>query len=262
MAIVTGSGRGIGRAIAEGLAAAGDSVAVLARSRDEVAETADRIRGAGGRAIAVAADVTDRRALERAVVQTERELGPVDLLVNNAAVATPTGPAWEVDPEAWWRTVEVNLRGPFLCSRAVLPGMVARRRGRIVNVVAVAAYLTSPFMSAYAGSKAALVRFTDTLAAETREHGISVFAVRPGLVQTRMQEELTASPYLQRRRGGQAPELVPPERAAEAVVFLASGRADALTGRFIDVTRDDVAELVRRADEIVRNDLHAMRLRT
>jgi NAD(P)-dependent dehydrogenase (short-subunit alcohol dehydrogenase family) len=89
-----------------------------------------------------------------------------------------------------------------------------------------------------------------------------VFAIRPGLVQTRMQDELTASPYLQRRRGGQAPALVPPERAAEAVVFVATGEADALTGRFIDVTRDNVAELAARADDVVRNDLLAMRLRT
>jgi NAD(P)-dependent dehydrogenase (short-subunit alcohol dehydrogenase family) len=192
----------------------------------------------------------------------ERDLGPIDLLVNNAAVATPVGPAWEVESSAWWRTIEVNLRGPFLCVRAVLPSMVRRRAGRIVNIVAVAAFNTAPFMSAYGGSKAALVSFTDDLAAEVREHGIAVFAIRPGLVQTRMQDELTAAPYLQRRRGGQAPALVPAERAAEAVVFVATGRADALSGRFIDVTRDDVAELVSRADEIVGSDLLAMRLRT
>jgi NAD(P)-dependent dehydrogenase (short-subunit alcohol dehydrogenase family) len=261
VAIVTGGGRGIGRAIAEGLADAGAAVAVLARSADEVAETVSRIERAGGRAIAVVADVTDQQAVREAVEQTARDLGTIDLLVNNAAVATPVGPVWEVDPDAWWRTVEVNLRGPFLCARAVLPGMIDRRAGRIVNIVAVAAFNTAPFMSAYGGSKAALVSFTDDLAAETREHGISVFAIRPGLVQTRMQDELTASPYVQRRRAG-APALVPPERAAEAVVFVATGKADALTGRFIDVTRDDVADLAARADEIVRSDLLAMRLRT
>lgn len=261
VAIVTGGGRGIGRAIAEGLASAGAAVAVLARSQYELTQTVTLIERAGGRAIAVVADVADRHSVEAAVRRTERELGPVDLLVNNAAVATPVGPAWEVDPDAWWRTVEVNLRGPFLCARAVLPGMIQRRAGRIVNIVAVAAFNTAPFMSAYGGSKAALVSFTDDLAAETREHGITVFAIRPGLVQTRMQDELTASPYLQRRRSGQAPTLVPAERAADAVVFVATGKADALTGRFIDVTRDEIAEMVQRADQIVRDDLLAMRLR-
>ena len=180
VAIVTGGGRGIGRAIAEGLARAGAAVTVLARSEDELAETVRLIESSGGWAIAVVADVTDERAVQDAVERTERELGPVDLLVNNAAVATPVGPAWEVDPDAWWRTVEVNLRGPFLGARAVLPSMLRRRAGRIVNIVAVAAFNTAPFMSAYGGSKAALISFTDDLAAETREHGISVFAIRPG----------------------------------------------------------------------------------
>ena len=262
VAIVTGGGRGIGRAIAEGLARAGAAVTVLARSEDELAETVRLIESSGGRAIAVVADVTDERAVQDAVERTERELGPVDLLVNNAAVATPVGPAWEVDPDAWWRTVEVNLRGPFLGARAVLPSMLRRRAGRIVNIVAVAAFNTAPFMSAYGGSKAALISFTDDLAAETREHGISVFAIRPGLVQTRMQDELMASPYVQRRRGPQAPALVPADRAAEAVVFVATGKADALSGRFVDVTRDEIAELAGRADEIRQNDLFAMRLRT
>jgi NAD(P)-dependent dehydrogenase (short-subunit alcohol dehydrogenase family) len=261
VAIVTGGGRGIGRTIAEALARAGAAVAVLARSESDIGEAVAQIERAGGRAIALSVDVTDGAAVEEAVARTERELGPVGLLVNNAAVATPVGPAWEVDPAAWWRTVDVNLRGPFLCARAVLPGMIGRRAGRIVNIVAVAAYTTSPFMSAYGASKAGLVCFTDDLAAETREHGVSVFAIRPGLVQTRMQDELSASPYVQRRRTGQPPALVPPERAAEAVVFAASGRADALSGRFIDVTLDDIADLAHRADEIARDDLLAMRLR-
>jgi NAD(P)-dependent dehydrogenase (short-subunit alcohol dehydrogenase family) len=261
VAIVTGSGRGIGRAIAERLATAGASVAVLARTREQVTEAAHQIEQAGGHAIAIVADVADRQAVEQAVAQAERELGPVDLLVNNAAVVTPLGPVWEVDPDEWWRSIEINLRGPFLCARAVLPCMFARRRGRIVNVAAVAAYRTAPYTSAYGSSKAALVRLTDTLAAETQEHGISVFAMRPGIVQTAMQEHLAASPHLQRQRGDPGPAMISADRAAEAIVLLASGQADALTGRFLDAAKDDLADLARRADEIVRADLFAMRLR-
>ncbi|MCC6173938.1 MAG: SDR family oxidoreductase [Chloroflexi bacterium] len=261
VAIVTGGGRGIGRAIAERLAAAGAAVAVLARTSDQVQDTAQGIERSGGKALALMVDVTDGTAVEETVARTERDLGPVDLLVNNAAVVAPLGPVWAADPDEWWRAVEINLRGPFLCTRAVLPGMLARRRGRIVNVAAVAAYRPAPFTSSYAASKAALVRLTDTLAVETRDHGISVFAVRPGMVQTAMQDQLSASSDIRRLRGGRTPALVPASRAADAIAFLATGRGDALSGRFIDAAQDDVAALVERADEIVRDDLLAMRLR-
>ena len=133
VAIVTGGGRGIGSAIAQKLTKAGAAVAVVARSEDQLAETVTLIEGAGGRAIALPVDVTDQQAVERAVAETEQQLGPVDLLVNNAGVPGPPGPLWESDSGEWWWCIEVNLRGPFLCSRAVLPGMVARGRGRIIT---------------------------------------------------------------------------------------------------------------------------------
>ena len=134
VALVTGGGRGLGPVIARELVAAGTAVAVMARSKDQLANTVAIIAAAGGRATAVQADVTDAAAVDAAVQQAERSLGPVDLLVNNAAQLRALGEVWQVDPEEWWRDVEVNLRGPFLCARAVLPGMLARQRGRIVNV--------------------------------------------------------------------------------------------------------------------------------
>ena len=266
VALVTGGGRGVGRAIAEDLAAAGAAVAVTARSADQLAETVRRIEAAGGRATAAPADVTDRAAVERAVAAAERALGPVDLLVNNAGTVTALGPFWETDPDVWWRDAEVHVRGAVLCTRAVLPGMVARRRGRIVNVVSGAGARASPYVSAYACAKAALMRLTDSLAAEVAPHGIAVFAASPGVVRTALLEDTAASP-LGRRWLPRFAELLAsggdlsPARAVRLVRFLAEGRADALSGRYFHAT-DDIAALADRAEEIVRDDLHTIQLRT
>src|SRR5262249_24069330 len=171
VAIVTSGGQGIGRAIAQSLAAAGAGVGVVARTRERIKETVDMIGSAGHRSIALAGDVTDPGAVDEIAARVLAELGPVDLLVNNAASAAAIGPVWEVDPREWWRDVEVNLRGPFLFCRAILPGMIARRSGRIVNLSSYVANGPASYMSSYAYSKAALLRLTDTLAAETRQHG-------------------------------------------------------------------------------------------
>lgn len=267
VAIVTGGGRGIGRAIAQALAKAGAAVAVVARSADQLAETVALVEGAGGCAIALTADVTDQQAVERAVTGTEQQLGPVDLLVNNAGDAGQPAPVWEHNPDRWWRCIDVNLRGPFLCSRAVLPGMIARGNGRIVTVASAMGLGTTAYASAYVVSKAAVIRLCENLAVETKEHGISVFAMCPGGVRTAMWEAVAADPGDEKWQGGLFRRLIeekrggPPERAADLVVFLASGRADALSGCFINVA-DDVAEMVRRAEEIQKDELHTLRLRT
>ena len=270
VAIVTGGGRGIGRAIAQGLAKSGSAVAVVARSGDQLAETVALIEDAGGRAMAVTADVTDEQAVQVMVSEVEDQLGPVDLLDCNAGVMGPTGPTWEVDGDEWWRCVEVNLRGPFLCSRAVLPGMVARRSGRIITTASGAGIEPWPFGAAYAIAKGAAITFSENLAAETGEHGISVFSIHPGFVRTALTEGAAASPDDEKWCGGMfrtslaegTPfECVLPERAAKLVVLLASGRADALSGCLVSVD-DDVAEMVSRAEEIRRDGLYALRLRT
>jgi len=266
IAIVTGGGRGIGRAIALALAKAGAAVAVVARTESQLAETVALIEQAGGRAIAFPADVTNQHAIEDALAQVEQKLGVVDLLINNAGVIRPAGPVWEVDPDIWWRCIEVNLRGQLLCARAVLPGMIARCQGRIINVSSAAGLQAVPYGSAYAISKAAVIRFTENLAPKTAEYGISVFALYPGEVRTAMTECLIESEEGQRwvpwvRQIFEAGHGVPPERAAELVVCLSSGSADALSGRFISV-HDDVADMVSRAKEIQKDELYTLRLRT
>jgi NAD(P)-dependent dehydrogenase (short-subunit alcohol dehydrogenase family) len=260
VALVTGGGRGIGRAIAQALAAAGAAVVVTARSADELAETVRLIETAGGQTRALPADVTDRAAIEGVVVAAERAFGPVTLLVNNAGVLQPIGLAWEVDPDAWWRCLEVNLRGPYLCARAVLPGMVARRAGRIVNIASVAAGGAGADATAYASSKTALVRLTEGLAVETREFGVGVFAVDPGNVETAMHAYLGQSAAWLKRRGRHAPHYTPAAQTGALVAALAAGRADALSGRFLHVS-DNVAELAGAAEAIRQDDRYALRVR-
>ncbi len=265
VAIVTGGGRGLGRAIAVALSASGSAVAVCARSEDQLAETVRQIAGQGGSALAIPADVSDRRAVERMVERVAQELGPIDLLVNNAGVGGPVGPLAQTDPDEWWQNLEINLRGPLYCSHAVLPAMIARGRGRIVNVASDAGFQAFPMVSAYSVSKAALYRLTENLAAETAGLGIRVFAIYPGLVYTDMVETALhcGEPSVEglfRRLLDEGDDL-PPERAAEMVVFLASGQGDVLSGRFFGA-RDDERALVGRADEIRERDLYMLRQRT
>ena len=261
VAVVTGGGRGVGRAIALRLARDGRPVAVLARSTDELAESVGLVEEAGGVALARPVDVTDGDAVAHAFREVEETLGAVELLVNNAGSAVALGPAWEVDPEVWWRDVETSLRGAFLCARAALPGMLERGRGRVINVSSYVAARPSPYLSAYAAAKAALLSFTEALAAECAAAGIAVFAATPGHVRTALIHHMLASEEGQRW----LPDVrdsrpVDVERAADLVSFLASGRADRLSGRFLHAL-DDVAGLAERAEEIVADDLYAVRLR-
>ena len=264
VAVVTGAGRGIGRAIATELAAAGASVTVSARSSSEIAETERLIQAAGGRAISRACDVTDLAQVEALVHETEDRLGPVTLLVNNAAALAGIGPLWEIEPEAWRLDIDVTLIGTFNCVHAVVPQMVRRGVGRVVNVSSMNAVWGLLYTSSYDCAKTAQLRLTEGLAGELREHGIPVFSLAPGPVRTRM-SEVTAQPdvaHWMQNRGfvfdiEQDP--IPPERAGTVVVHMASGYADALSGRFITV-QDDLAELVSSADSIRGNDLLTLRV--
>jgi 3-oxoacyl-[acyl-carrier protein] reductase len=243
VALVTGGGRGIGADIARELAAAGARVAVSARTREQVGGVANEIGG-----LAVVADVTDRGAVEAMVGQVETELGPIDLLVANAGRNVREQTAWEVDPGEWWNVFEVNVLGVYLCCRAVIPGMLQRGGGRIVITGSGASYLPHSGGTAYSSSKAAVWRFGNVLA-DQLEGRIPVFVISPGLVRTEMTKGAPDdAPW------------TPPELAPQLVRALASGRADALTGRYIHAEHDDIDELIRRADEIREQDLNAIRL--
>jgi NAD(P)-dependent dehydrogenase (short-subunit alcohol dehydrogenase family) len=267
--LITGGGRGIGRAVALAFAAQRERVAVLARTETELAATLRAIGSAGGEGLAVKADVTDYRAVVRAHAEVASALGPVEVLVNNAGAGGPIGALWELDAGQWWQTVEVNLGGTFNCTRAVLPSMIERGTGRIVNIASHAGAHRWPFVSPYAVAKGAVIKLTENLAAETRGRGVSVFAIHPGTVNVGPTQSLLAadvpdgSPaakvkawFRERIDAGHA---VPPETAAKLVAVLASGRADALSGRYVSV-EDDLEQLIASAEDICRRDLHVLKV--
>jgi len=246
VALVTGGGRGIGAGMARELASAGARVAVAARTREQVEEIAQEIGG-----LALEVDVTDRSGVERMVAQTERELGPIDLLAANAGIGNVSGGIWESEPDEWWRVLEVNVLGVYLTCRAVIPGMLERGSGRIVITGSGAGYLPNASSTAYTSSKAAVNRFAETLANSLGETPVHVFLISPGLVRTEMTEGNFSD---------DAP-WTPPELAPQLVRVLASGRADALAGRYLHAEHDDIEDLIRRAEEVEREDLNAIRLR-
>ncbi len=246
VAWVTGGGRGIGRAAAQALAGRGAAVAVSARTQIEVDETADEILERGGRAESFVCDVSDWQAVIETVGQIEATLGPVDILINNAGVLGPLARVWASPPREWARAIEINLIGAYYCARAVLPGMIARGRGSIVNISSGAAAFAGPNWSAYATSKAGLDHFTRSLAVELQSTGVRVNSLHPGIVETAMVETLrTATPEQlppSRRqffeevtaRG----EVLAPETAGRVIAWLASDAASDLNGAVLDL-RDD-----------------------
>jgi NAD(P)-dependent dehydrogenase (short-subunit alcohol dehydrogenase family) len=182
VALVSGGGRGVGRLLGARLAGAGAAIGLIARSADELAAAAGEINRAGGTAAAAVADVADHRAAAAAVSELRHHLGTADILINNAGISGPVGPLWQAQTAEWWRAIEVNLGGAFVLTQLALEHMIPAGKGRIINVTSYAGVYRWPLLSAYAASKAALVKLTETLAEETRPHGVSVFSVDPGLL--------------------------------------------------------------------------------
>lgn len=257
VALVTGASGGIGRALAVGLARAGASVGLVGRNRPRLDATLREVaRAGGGKAVALAADVTVAEAVSAVVETVTRDLGPVDLLVNNAGlIEHDEVPVWEADPREWWAVVEANLKGPFLLGRAVLPSMVDRGGGRVVDISTGIAVRDGAVYSAYAASKTALMRLSGSIAAAGAAHGVRAFEVAPGLVRTAMS---TAMPM---HAGVADHEWTPVERVVELVVAVAQGRLDRLSGRFLRAGVDDVERLQAWADWIVERDARTLRLR-
>ena len=265
VAVVTGAGRGIGRAIAEAHAREGAKVALLARTAKEIDAVAKTIAAEGGVASAFAVDVVDLDSVTTAIAAIERDLGTVSLLVNNAGAFAAIGPIWEVDPDAWWRDIEVNVRGTFNCCRAAIPGMMARGRGRIINMTGGGTAASFPNGSGYATSKAGLLRFTECVSDTLAGSGVLAFAMDPGLVRTAMTQHQLVSdagksylpniPLL-----FEAGINVPPTLAARLSVEIGSGRFDKLAGRMLMAARGDLDLDASAIDQIVTTDLRSLRV--
>ena len=263
VALITGGGRGIGRAIAQGYAAEGARLGLVSRTTDELVETARLVNELhGAEAIALVADVSKREEVDQAVGQALAHFGVIDVLVNNAGNIGPVNTVWNSDPEEWARTIAVHLMGVFYGCHAVLPSMLERGHGRIVNMSGVG----GPNTTAYDAAKTAIVNLTENLALELEDTPITVNAISPGSIHTRMWEEtrdlsLAIGDMATYRRGVQVTsgEGASIERAAELAVFLGSDDCGAMSGRLIRAFADRFEEFPARVDEIMASEAYQLR---
>ncbi len=226
VALVTGASAGIGRHLAEGLAARGAAVAGLARGADRLRAAMEEVAAAtGARTLAVPTDVTDPTAVDAAVAEVTRGLGPVGLLVNNAGLVDAAEvPLWEADPDQWWSVVESQVRGPFLLARAVVPGMVAAGGGRVVGLASGLGTRGDARYSAYSAGKTAQMRITEAIDLAGAAHGVRAFDLAPGVVDTAMTRAMPM-------HAGRT-EWTRPEDVVDLVVAIAAGELDRWSGRF------------------------------
>jgi NAD(P)-dependent dehydrogenase (short-subunit alcohol dehydrogenase family) len=259
VAVITGAGRGIGQGAAVALANHGATVVLCSRTTAQLEETAEAIRASKGNVELFSLDVTDWEAADEMVRETERNVGPISLLVNNAGICDALGLVHEVPMQTWWRDIEVNLGGAVNLTRAVLPGMLARAQGRIINVISGAAFNPHPLWSAYCTSKAALHAFTENTSTEIAPKGVQIFSLMPGLVHTALLDRAvdTGIPEVvnQFSKALENERNIPVEQPAEFIARLAAGHADSLSGRFFDAN-EDFDEVISRAEQILDQNLY------
>jgi NAD(P)-dependent dehydrogenase (short-subunit alcohol dehydrogenase family) len=264
-ALITGASQGLGKEIARQFLAEGASLAICARGADHLESTRAELAAAGGKIVARACDVSSESEVNALVQFAEDALGPLDILVNNAGIYGPMGASETVDWQEWIRTIEINLYGVLLPCRALIPQFKKAGRGKIVILSGGGATGPLPFISAYAASKAAVVRLMETLAEELREYAIDINAIAPGALNTRLLDEaLAAGPdklgeafyrraLKQRESGG-----VPLEKGARLAVYLASAESHGISGKLISAQWDPWETLHQRREEL-ESDIYTLR---
>ena len=226
VAIITGGSRGIGRAIALAFAREGAKVVIVGKNKSRCDEAADDICKKGGVAIGIPADVSKEEDVDRMVKETKDKFQRIDILINNAAVNLPYRPITDLSLDEWNWVVGVNLTGMFLCSRAVLPEMIAKRWGKIINMSSIGGRRGAAGRVPYRPTKAAIINFTECVAAEVKQYGIDVNAICPSMVLTETFKEIAGDKPVS--------HLTPIEQIADLAVFLASDESKAVTGTAID----------------------------
>jgi NAD(P)-dependent dehydrogenase (short-subunit alcohol dehydrogenase family) len=266
--VITGGSQGLGKAIARACITEGADVLICARNEQLLDMAAAELASAassGQHVLAHALDVSQPDAVREAVARAERELRGFCGLVNNAAIQGPIGLVEDNDWQAWQQTIQINLFGPVLLSRAVLPVFRRQGRGKIVNLSGGGATAPRPHLSAYAAAKAAIVRLTETFAAETKDCGIDINAIAPGSMNTRMLEEMLAAgpekvgeeyrkAVAQSETGGESPE-----RAAALCVFLLSDASNGISGKLLSAVWDPWPNLSQHQQELQQSDVYTLR---
>lgn len=247
VAVITGASRGIGAHLTRALLGAGWQVAGLSRSGG----TPEGVEGEPFQAFTC--DVTDEQAVDAAVAHVVERYGQIDLLVNNAGAIEPEVPLWEADVDAWWQVMVVNVRGPFLLTRAVVPHMIAAGGGRVINLNSGSGTRESDLLTAYHASKSALARLTGGVALAGADHGVLAFDLAPGVIES----DMTHSMELHRDRT----EWTDPEDLKALALALADGELDAFNGRFVRAGTDNLDELRRRARAGLEEGQRMLRLR-
>ncbi len=264
IAIVTGSGRGIGKSIALKLAEEGAKVVLTSRTKDEIEQTLHEIEKNGGQGFSFQLDVSHFKEVKNLIEKILKDYGKIDILVNNAGIITPIKPIQEVDKEEWENNIQINLFGTFYFMKLVIPDMIANNYGKIINLSGGGAFNSMPNFTAYGVSKAAIVRLTETVAAELATKNISVNAIAPGPIKTKITYDIFESGTMAGIEQNRAKKIIDDggfdmSKVCDLALFLASDESNGLSGKTISAKWDDLDYIKQNIQSIQKSDKYTMK---